>query len=135
MAFVDDNVMDKLVFVASPYRAETQEGVEKNLAFALSFMKKLWEMKREVGIAPHCYFPQFLEESDDLCRKAGIDCGLEIMKLCSKMYVVGEIISKGMEIEIDVAKSLSMPIIYAEDPNKFFATKQSHGTTSESQSL
>ena len=86
--------MDNLVFVASPYRADAYETMVENQSFAIKFMRNLWERTNEVGFAPHTYFPAFLDEDDEYQRNVGIAVGLEIMKICKRMYVVGPTISE-----------------------------------------
>ena len=112
-----------LVFVASPYRAATIGGMIDNTIFALEFMAGLWDKTNEVGIAPHCYFPQFLDEDDEYQRNLGIAAGLEIMKICKRMYVVGPTISDGMQVEIDAANKLGLEIVMVPDVEAFFAPK------------
>ena len=115
--------MDNLVFVASPYRADAYETMVENQSFAIKFMRNLWERTNEVGFAPHTYFPAFLDEDDEYQRNVGIAVGLEIMKICKRMYVVGPTISEGMKAEIDVANKLGLEIIYVPNPDVFFTPK------------
>jgi len=111
----------RLVFVASPYRADTQESMLKNKNYIIDFMRKLWTNKGEVGFAPHAYFPQFLSDLNEEQRTAGIECGIAVMKVCQRMYVVGSIITEGMEDEIKAAKQIGLDIIYVPNPDIFFS--------------
>jgi hypothetical protein len=94
-----------------------------NIRFVLDFMVGLRKKTGEVGIAPHCYFPQFLDEEDPVDRSAGIQAGLDIMKICKRMYVVGQTLSEGMQVEIDAANKLGLEIVMVPDVEAFFAPK------------
>ena len=115
--------LNNLVFVASPYRDEDWRKVEANEIFARYFMRRLWDFKKEVGFAPHCYFPKILREDNPTERAAGIQAGLDIMKICKRMYVVGQPISEGMQVEIDAANKLGLEIVMVPDVEAFFAPK------------
>ncbi len=116
--------MADLVFIASPLRSDTPEGEESNKQYALDFIKKLWDKKGEIGFAPHLYFTQFLDDHDEEERLAGMECGAHVMRICQRMYVVGPILSEGMEAEIGIAQELEIPIIHVPDPEAFFTDKR-----------
>lgn len=68
-----------------------------------------------IPIAPHIYFTQFLDDDDPQERRLGLDMGLELLKLCSELWVFGNRLSEGMKGEIENAKRLGIPIQYFND--------------------
>jgi len=120
--------MSDLVFVASPFRALSEEGMKKNQEVAIEFMQKLRVHCGDVGFAPHVYFPEILDEFKEPDRRDGIEAGFKIMRICKRLYAVGPKITEGMAEEIDLAQSLNIPIICVPNPDRFFAHKS---TTTE----
>jgi len=123
----------EIVFVASPLRADipdvSEEVMAENQAFARDFCRKLWKKTGEIPIAPHLYFPQFYDDRIDDEREAGIIGGQAMLThICKKLYVVGPLISEGMQYEIDLAQKLEIPIIYVESPDEFFTEKNGVGS-------
>lgn len=57
-----------------------------------------------IPIAPHLLFPQFLNDSDLTEREMGLHFGNVLMSHCSEVWVFGETISAGMDVEIRRAK-------------------------------
>jgi hypothetical protein len=97
--------------------------MEANQEYALDFMRKLRAHNGDIGIAPHTYFPKFLDELKDADRRAGIEAGFKLMQLCQRFYAVGPRISSGMAEEIKIAENLGITIIYVPNPDEFFAPK------------
>jgi len=115
--------MSNIVFVASPLRALTKELFIENQEFALDFCKNLWNYKKEIGIAPHLYCPQFLDDDVEEERIAGMQLGLKLLNLCSKIYVIGDRISEGMKSEVEAAKILGVKIQRVVNVERFFKDK------------
>lgn len=65
-----------------------------------------------VPVAPHIYYPRFLDDENKIERAAGQRYGLEEMWRCKQLWVFGERISSGMKAEIDLAKELKIPVRY-----------------------
>lgn len=99
----------KLVFVCSPYRGDEKE----NTANARKYCR-LVAGCGYIPIAPHLLFPQFLDDSDEIQRLKGIHMGLELLKLCSQMWVFANEVTEGMELEIKKAKELEIPIQFMD---------------------
>ena len=97
----------KKIYICSPYKGNT----ERNTARAKIYCRFAFE-SGHVPIAPHLYFPQFLDDGDKNERAAGIRYGLEQLWQCREVWVFGAIISDGMRAEIELAKDLKIPIKY-----------------------
>ncbi len=95
----------KFIYVASPYAGNR----EKNVAFA----KKACEWVRSQGhvfFAPHLFYPQFLEDTQEKQRTEAINMALVILNHSDELWVFGEIISAGMKQEIEFAQVKGIPI-------------------------
>lgn len=95
----------KKVFICSPYRGDIKENTKIAREFG-----RLAAMCDYAPIIPHLVFPQFLDDNDPQERILGITLGAELLKCCDMMWVVGGKVTKGMQYEIDIAKSLELPI-------------------------
>lgn len=104
----------KKVFICSPYRGD----VEKNIKAAREHAR----MAAIIGycpIAPHLFFPQFLNDNDPEERIKGITLGVEQMKACDEVWLFGSRISNGMAYELEQAKELRIPVrLYDNEGNR-----------------
>ncbi|WP_312339036.1 ssDNA-binding protein [Anaerospora hongkongensis] len=91
----------KKIFVCSPYRGN----IEKNTKRAV-FAARVICGCGHIPVVPHLYFPQFLDDKDQFERIRGIEYGIELMKECDQLWLLGPEISKGMEYELEVAKDI-----------------------------
>lgn len=97
--------MRKKVFICSPYRGDK----EANVKNAKRYCRKAIQAGCN-PVAPHLYYPQFLDDHDFGERFWGLCLGLEILKECVEVWVYGEP-TQGMQIEIEQAKAWGIPII------------------------
>lgn len=98
------------VFICSPMKGDA----EKNLKLA-KFAARVLIGSGYIPIAPHLYFPQFLDDSDQYERIKGIKMGVELMKECDRMWIIGTTITNGMEYEINEAKKAKVPAILYDE--------------------
>ena len=101
----------KRVFIASPYSAPTESAIEINRQFA----RKMCRLAIKAGcapFAPHLLYTQFLDDSDPDDRAAGIGAGISFLLTCHGLWrPAGVTPTKGMAIEIEIAKSMGIPIV------------------------
>ena len=103
--------MKKKIFVCSPYRGNIEKNTKKAV-FAARFICNCGH----IPVVPHLYFPQFLDENDQFERSCGIEYGIELMKVCDQLWLIGSEITKGMEYELEVAKEIRIPVsLYDEE--------------------
>lgn len=57
-------------------------------------------------------YPRFLNEDSPDERAMGLEMGLVLLSNCHEIWVFGNRISRGMEIEIEKAKEIKIPIRY-----------------------
>lgn len=99
-------VTPSFVYVCSPYRGD----VENNLKNARNYCRYVVN-KGYIPFCPHIYFTQFLDDNNSGQRKLAMLMNLLILKsFCNYVYVFGSHISEGMQLEIDEANKLGIPI-------------------------
>ncbi len=92
--------MNNFVYVCSPFRGD----VEHNTKQAQKYCRQISELGK-IPIAPHLYFPQFLNDAAPIERTKGISFGIAVMLFCDEVWVFGDVISEGMGREIEYANS------------------------------
>lgn len=103
----------KKIFICSPFRGNIEENKK-----AAQFFAKVIIGTGRIPIAPHLYFPQFLDEDDPNERMNGIEMGLELMDVCDEVYVLGFNITEGMRFELNHAREKRIPVrLYDEYMN------------------
>lgn len=95
----------KKVFVCCP----NQGALEKNTKQAV-YAARIICGAGYVPIVPHLYFPKFLDDNDQHERIQGVELGVELMKVCDEIWLLGPNISAGMEYELESAKRLGIPV-------------------------
>ena len=97
----------KKVFICSPFTANEEKRRNEELARAACRMAV---EKGCVPIAPHLYFPQFLDDSIYEERELGIMFGTTWLKKCDEIWVVGDHVTESMIREIRSAWKWEIPI-------------------------
>ena len=93
-----------IIFVSSPYAGN----IEENTKAARRYCRYVVE-QGHTPIAPHLFFPQFLNEKTE--RLLGIQMGLHLLDFCDEIWVFGEQ-STGMKSEIAYAEENGIPVRY-----------------------
>jgi hypothetical protein len=101
------------VYVASPLAGDIAGNMEKAKIYS-----RFVATNGFIPITPHLLYPQFLNDSEEIERQIGLNCGLSLISKCDELWVFGETISKGMQGEIEKAQSLKMPIHYYDSKCK-----------------
>ncbi|MGN8805466.1 MULTISPECIES: DUF7768 domain-containing protein [unclassified Blautia] len=92
------------IFVCSPYRGDTKANIEQ----ACGYCRQVIDAGN-IPIAPHVMFSNCLDDSVLEERTVGIQMGLELMELCSEVWVFGPP-TEGMKFEIAKAEELGITI-------------------------
>ena len=101
----------KKIFISSPLAGD----YENNIKNAQKYCREAL-FQGYIPLAPHVYYTSFLEENNEIERQLGMDMGLRWLAECDEMWVFNQNgISKGMQVEIDMATQLNIPIKYKED--------------------
>ena len=87
----------KKIYICSRYRADTEEELRKNIEVAIMVCSDISDVG-DIPIAPHLYFPQFIDDDTADGREFGIRAGMEAMKECDSMIAIirDEKISEGI---------------------------------------
>lgn len=107
----------KKIYVCSKYRAKNETELQQHIQDAAEVCRMIHD-EGNIPIAPHLYWPRFLNDSDPEDREYGLMVGLEALKECDGMIVAvrskepeEERISEGMRAEISAAVSRGiMPV-------------------------
>lgn len=107
--------MNMFIYVRSPYRGDINSNVNKAKKYCRFVIGQ-----GKIPIAPHLYFPQFLSEEDE--RDKALQLNLELLNICTEMWVFGNNITEGMKFEIERS---NIPIKYFNEKciEKFIYTK------------
>ncbi|HHV11302.1 MAG TPA: DUF4406 domain-containing protein [Clostridiales bacterium] len=95
-----------LVYICAPFNGAVKENVIKATQFA--------EFAFNCGcipLTPHLLFP-FMDDSNEKERDLAIFMDIILMGKCQEVWVLGDVISRGMSIEIEKAKKRRQPIRY-----------------------
>jgi len=104
----------KFVYICSPLRGDYKKNTEKAREYCAQAMTNFPDV---IPIAPHIYFPQFLDDKDPEERALGIEAGLKLLDMCEELWVCGlknpsELPSAGMQREIDYAQRHNIPVLF-----------------------
>ena len=100
----------KAVYVCSPLKGDIETNVRRANGYCRFVAKQ-----GVIPLAPHVMFLGFLDDTIQAEREMGMALGLEILKVCSELWVFGEKISEGMQAEIKVAEIMGVPIQYFDE--------------------
>ena len=96
-----------IVYICSPYSGN----VNRNIEMARKYCRFAVD-KHYLPIAPHLLFTQFMDDTIPEERETAIFMNFVLMSKCTEMWVFGDVISKGMQAEINRAKYKHMKIRY-----------------------
>ncbi len=95
-----------LVYICAPFNGAIKENVLKATQFAeFAFNRGC------IPLTPHLLFP-FMNDSNEKERELAIFMDIILMGKCQEVWVLGDVISRGMSIEIDKAKKRRQPVRY-----------------------
>ena len=110
-------IVDKeTVYICSPFRPTNTNPVlaANELIDNLKLAKDACNFATIRGcepIAPHLYYPQFLNDDDEYERKLGMELGLKALRACDELWIISSRISAGMSVEIKEAKKCGIPVL------------------------
>ena len=97
-------------YICSPCRADTAEGVIRNMKAARVYM--FYSYIHFIGVprAPHAYLPVMLNDNFEDERKIALRFGSRLLMDCDLMLVCGNRLSDGMFSEAMMAAERKIPI-------------------------
>ncbi len=96
-----------LVYICSPLSGDIENNNKRTQAFCRFVLDK-----GNIPLAPHLMFPQFMNDADEKERDLAIFMDIILMGKCQEVWVLGDVISRGMGIEIEKAKKRRQPVRY-----------------------
>ena len=102
-----DRTYRPLVYICSPLSGDVSGNTEKARQFCRFALEQ-----GQIPLAPHLLFPQFMDDSDPVERELAIFMDVILLGKCSELWVFGDLITEGMNTEIEVAKRRRQPIRY-----------------------
>lgn len=62
-------------------------------------------------VAPHLFYPQFLDDNDPTERALGMELGIRALRACDELWIISPRISSGMSAEIREAQKCGIPVL------------------------
>jgi hypothetical protein len=93
------------VYICSPFAGDTETNVRNALRYCRFAVKQ-----GKLPIAPHCYFPQFMNDDDPAERELALSFGLRLLYGCRELWIFGNNISPGMKLEIAAARQRGITV-------------------------
>ena len=90
----------KRVYICSSLRGNVEENRKKAERYCRYAVRM-----GAIPYAPHAYFTRFLNDDVPEERDLGMCEGLFWLSLCSEIWVFGDVVTAGMQKEIDYAQS------------------------------
>lgn len=104
-----------LVYICSPLRPVSSTNPTLELSSNLRLARDACTLACYRGytpIAPHLYFPQFLDDNKPSEREIGLSIGIQAIKHCEALWIVSKRISSGMSAEIKEAKRVGVKVLF-----------------------
>ena len=99
-----------IVYVCSPYSGD----IDANILNARRYCRFAVDSGC-IPIAPHLLFPQFMQDDDEADRDLALFMDIVLLSKCAELWVFGDVISAGMQIEIDRAQHKGKPVRYVSE--------------------
>ena len=94
-----------VVYICSPLSGD----IEGNQAKARAYCRFAVD-SGYIPIAPHIYFPQFMNEHSPKERNLALFMDTVLLTKCAELWVFGDTISRGMSVEMEKARRKGQPI-------------------------
>lgn len=96
-----------VVYICSPFAGDTEHNTMKAREYCRFAVEQ-----NCIPIAPHLFFPQFMDDSDPKERELAMFMNLVLLSKTKELWVFGDKVTQGMGVEIDKAKKRNQPIRY-----------------------
>ena len=96
-----------LVYICSPFSGDIENNNKRTRAFCRFALDK-----GNIPLAPHLMFPQFMDDNNEQERDLAIFMDIILMGKCQEVWVLGDVISRGMSKKKKKAKKRRQPVRY-----------------------
>ncbi len=105
-----------LVYICSPFRPVSTDPILRanELIDNLKLAKDACTFAALRGcepIAPHLFYPQFLNDEDEVERALGMELGMKALRNCDELWIMSCRISSGMSAEIKEAQKCGIKVL------------------------
>lgn len=112
----DQNNTQKHVYICSPLRPVSTDPILRanELIDNLKLAKDACAFAALRGcdpVAPHLFYPQFLDDNDPTERALGMELGLKALRACDELWIISPRISNGMSAEIKEAQKCGIRVL------------------------
>lgn len=102
----------KKAYICSPLHDEDPIKMAENMENARQCAAYVLEDLHMRPVCPQAWLPMLVNDYDEQERKKALEFGLQLLKECDCVIVMGNRISSGMQAEIKLAKELKKEILY-----------------------
>lgn len=107
-----------IVFICSPYADDPLNNERRAIRYCRFAVRQGC-----IPIAPHIYFPRFLDDRNPAERALGLFMEHVMLTKCVELWVFGDRVTPGMEREIAKAGERAMPIRYFNEDMREVTSK------------
>ena len=112
----DQKNTQKHVYICSPFRPISTNPIltANELIDNLKLAKDACTFAALRGcepVAPHLYYPQFLNDDDEVERTLGMELGIRALRSCDELWIMSCRISSGMSAEIKEAQKCGIRVL------------------------
>ncbi|GEM_PF-6188196 len=106
----------EIAYIIHPLKGDEHFTLEQNIERVRGICKNLYS-KRLMPIAVHLYFTQFMDDTKKEDRELGLEFDLEILRrgFINKILACGHKVSTGMNLELNVIRERTLPLICKEE--------------------
>lgn len=97
-----------IIYVCSPYSGDATGNTERARRYSRFVVDE-----GGIPLTPHLFLPQFMQEETE--RDLAIFMDLALLSKCAELWVFGDVISNGMQIEISHAQRKGKPVRYVSE--------------------
>ena len=101
--------MLKKVYICAPLAGDVRENLRNARRYAKYALRC-----GTAPVVPH-FYALCLTDDDPKERETGMRAGLSLLWFCDELWVFGDVISKGMQDEIQFCKTMNIRIHYIKD--------------------
>ena len=97
-----------IIYVCSPFSGDIAGNTERARKYSRFVVDE-----GGIPLTPHLFLPQFMQEETE--RDLAIFMDLALLSKCAELWVFGDVISNGMQIEISHAQHKGKPVRYVNE--------------------
>lgn len=98
--------MNNFIYICSPLQGDYEKNTENEISYCRAAFRLGY-----IPIAPHIYFPRFVDDRNCAERRIAMRAGKEMLLVCSEVWAFGiDDPSEGMLEELALARKHGIPV-------------------------